>query len=309
MRAGSSSTSQRIGFWARWSDLVARRKVVARPSLATAVIVALAIPFFSMRLGHARPGQRPGRHHDPQGVRPDRAGLRRRLQLDTHLVVSGPQAQQTRPTCSTVSRHWRRARMSTRRSVHAESADQRRSRWCRSSRPRRRRTRRPPAGQEPASRRAAAVYEGTANHVYVYGQTAVYVDFAKVLVGQDAVVHRGRRRAVVPAADDRVPQPGHPAHGRGHEPVRRRRRRSALSWRSSSGAGAPRLLGIGKGGPIEAFAAGDVLRDPVRPVDGLPGVPGQPHARGVGAHQATTAARSRSVRPRPAASSPRRRSS
>ena len=55
------------------------------------------------------------------------------------------------------------------------------------------------------------LYAGTANHIYIYGDTAINVDFAKVLGAQDAAVHRGRRRAVVPAADDRVPQPRHPA--------------------------------------------------------------------------------------------------
>ena len=45
--------------------------------------------------------------------------------------------------------------------------------------------------------------------------------------------------------------------------------------------------------------AGDDARDPVRALDGLPGVPGQPHARGVGAHRTTTATRCGSARPRP----------
>ncbi len=63
------------------------------------------------------------------------------------------------------------------------------------------------------------------------------------------------------------------------------------------------------GRPDRGLRAGAVLRHPVRPVDGLPGLPGQPDARGVGAHQRQRAGHHASARPRPAASSPPRRSS
>ena len=101
---------------------------------------------------------------------------------------------------------------------------------------------------------------------------------------EDAAVLRRDHRAVVPAADARVPQPGDPADRRGDEPVRRRcivrRRRRDL----------PVGLVLRRAGHRQRRAdrrvpAGAVLRDPVRPVDGLPGVPGQPDARGVGAHR------------------------
>ena len=43
-------------------------------------------------------------------------------------------------------------------------------------------------------------------------------------------------------------------------------------------------LGLGRRGPDRGVPAGDHARHPVRPLHGLPGVPRQPHARGVGAH-------------------------
>ena len=48
------------------------------------------------------------------------------------------------------------------------------------------------------------------------------------------------------------------------------------------------LLGIDKTGPIEAFVPGDDVRDRLRPLDGLPGVPRQPDLRGVAPRPATT---------------------
>ena len=67
------------------------------------------------------------------------------------------------------------------------------------------------------------------------------------------------------------------------------------------------LLGFTKAGPIEVFMPGADVRHPVRAVHGLRGVPGQPHARGVGAHGRQSNGPSRGVRPRPAGSSPPRR--
>ena len=53
-----------------------------------------------------------------------------------------------------------------------------------------------------------------------------------------------------------------------------------------------RAAGTGRGIP-----AGDDAGDPVRALDGLPGVPGQPHARGVVAQRMTTSRRCASARP------------
>src|SRR5581483_8283995 len=47
-----------IGFWARWSEFIARRRVVVAVG-AGAVMVALAIPFFSLQLGSSDQGSDP----------------------------------------------------------------------------------------------------------------------------------------------------------------------------------------------------------------------------------------------------------
>ena len=97
-----------------------------------------------------------------------------------------------------------------------------------------------------------------------------------------ARLRRGRRAAVVPAAHRGVPQPGRRGDGGADEPAvgRRRLRRGRR--------GLPARLGhrARRGRPDRAdpgLPAGHPVRDPVRPVDGLRGVPAQPGPRGVAA--------------------------
>ena len=135
--------------------------------------------------------------------------------------------------------------------------------------------------------------------VYVGGITAIFDDFAERADRQAAAVHRRDRRARLPAADDRVPQHPRAADRGGDEParggrrVRRRHRGLPVGLRRRAARGRDRA---GRGVP-----AGDDARDPVRAVDGLPGVPGQPHARGVGAHARQRPRGARPARPRPGA--------
>ena len=57
------------GFWARWAAFVQRRPVV--PALVALVVVVLvALPFFSLRLGSSDQGNDPDRHHHPDRLRP-----------------------------------------------------------------------------------------------------------------------------------------------------------------------------------------------------------------------------------------------
>ncbi len=65
--------------WARWSARLERAPLV--PAMAAvAVIVLLALPFFSLRLGASDQGNDPTHDHDPSGLRPAGDGLRSRLQ-------------------------------------------------------------------------------------------------------------------------------------------------------------------------------------------------------------------------------------
>lgn len=56
--SGDSNPSTDAGFWTRWSETVRRRPVVVAV-LATGVMAALAVPYFSMRLGSSDNGSSP----------------------------------------------------------------------------------------------------------------------------------------------------------------------------------------------------------------------------------------------------------
>ena len=251
-----------------------------------------------------RPGQRPEGLDDPHRLRPDRYGVRRRLQLHARGGRRTGPAQPTGVPAEGVATRLRPRPASTRPAVPCDPAQQRPSPSCRSSRRRRRRMRRRPTSwsRHLRSRTLPPLYDGTANHIYVYGDTAINVDFAKVLsrkmplfiavvVGLSFLLLLiAFRSLVIPltaAVMNLLAAGGVVRSRRGDLPVR-------------LGLGS---LGARQGRPDRCLGTGDVLRDPVRTVDGLPGVPRQPHARGMGAHQGQPARRSSSARPRPAASS------
>ena len=104
VRAGKFVGVETVGFWARWSQLVARRRVVlgvvARPSCGAGDSVLLPAP-----RRHADQGNDPSRHHDPDRLRPDRREFRRRLQLDADAVVDGPRgpAPRHRPSAAALA--------------------------------------------------------------------------------------------------------------------------------------------------------------------------------------------------------------
>ena len=66
------------GAWARLAAFVQRHPAPLAVAAATVMLV-LAIPVLSLRLGSSDAGQRPGRHHHPPGLRPARRRLRPRL--------------------------------------------------------------------------------------------------------------------------------------------------------------------------------------------------------------------------------------
>jgi RND superfamily putative drug exporter len=121
---------------------------------------------------------------------------------------------------------------------------------------------------------------GTTMTVYVGGATAIFNDFAGVLTGK-VPLFLGAGLHLVAGG---VPEPARAGDGGGDEHSRRgglvRRDRGVLPVGLGIGAARPGRRRAGRGVP-----AGDHAFGAVRPVDGLPGVPGQPDARGVGAHQ------------------------
>ena len=140
----------------------------------------------------------------------------------------------------------------------------------------------------------------------VGGTTAGYVDLAAEIAEPPDHHDRRGRRAQLHAADAGLPLDRDPADRGADEPDLDRRglRRGHRGVREGLGR---EPGGARRRGPDRLLRAADDVRDPLRPVDGLRGVPDDAHQGGVAAHAATTAAPSSRASPPRAASSPRRR--
>ncbi len=179
VRAGTFDLSEHHGFWYRWSRLVQRRRTVLGFA-ALVLLVALAIPFFSMRLGSSDQGNDPSSSTTRKGYDLIAQGFGRGYNSGLQLVVSGPQANDKAYLSKITDA------LSKVRDVAPESV------------------RTVPAGREIAlitfksttspqdvkttdlvknlrSNVLPPLYTGTSDHIYVYGVTAIFVDFAKVL--------------------------------------------------------------------------------------------------------------------------------
>ena len=199
--------------WARWTGVAAAGARRCSPPLAAIVMIVIAIPFFSMRLGSADAGT------DPSGTTTRKAydllakGFGPGYNGPLELVAKVDNAAQLK-RASTAPR---RGRQETATSSPPRPLlflpGTRRPSVCRDrqrlSRRARRRPPRPPTCSnasattiDPRRRRAAA-----ASTVLVGGTTAIFEDFSHVCSQQAAAVHRDRRRCSVPAADGGVPQP------------------------------------------------------------------------------------------------------
>jgi RND superfamily putative drug exporter len=238
-------------FWTRWAHLVERRHVVLG-AVASAVIVALAIPFFSMRMGHADQGNDPASTTTRKGYDLIAQGFGVGYNSTLTLVVSGPDAQALAEKVGTAVRSVRdvdpasvyvptkplTARIAI---VSVKSTTSPEDVKTTDLVHRLRNDVLPP------------VYGGTGSHVYVYGQTAVYADFTHVLskkmplfIGAVVLLSflllmLAFRSLVVPATAALM---NLFAAGASFGVIV-----AIFQW----GWGAE-ALGIGKGGPIEAFA-------------------------------------------------------
>jgi putative drug exporter of the RND superfamily len=249
--AAQRSAHPRTGVWARWANVVAARKAILGP-VAAGVIILLAIPFFSMRMGHADQGNDPSNTTSRKGYDLISQGFGVGYNSTLTLVVSGPNVQATadkvgaavrtvkyvdptsvfvlpKPLTDTVTIVSIKSTTSpedakTTQLVHTLRDDVL-----------------PP------------VYQGTGDHVYVYGQTAVYVDFTHVLSTKmplfiGAVVLLSFLLLMIAFRSIVVPLTAAVmnlfAAGASFGIIV-----AIFQW----GWGAE-ALGIGKGGPIEAFA-------------------------------------------------------
>ena len=251
VRLGTYLASSRPGFWTTWSELVARRKAILGVA-AAAVIVTLAIPFFSIRLGHADQGNDPSGSTTRKGYDLIGQGFGVGYNSTLTLVASGPNVEQLaqkvaaavktvpdvdpssvfalpKPLSSTL----------TIVSIKSTTApeDLKTTDLVKNLR----------------NNVLPQIYAGTGDHVYVYGQTAVYVDFAHVLASKmplfvGAVVLLSFLLLLLAFRSIVVPLTAAVmnlfAAGASFGVIV-----AIFQWGWGANA-----LGIGKGGPIEAFA-------------------------------------------------------
>jgi RND superfamily putative drug exporter len=167
------------GFWYRWSRLVEKRRIVLGV-IAGAVLVVLALPFFSMRLGSSDQGNDPKSSTTRKGYDLIAQGFGPGYNSSLQLVIDGPGAAdsaylqrvttalkgvtdvapssvQAVPTGKNIGLIVFKSVTSPQDAKTTELVKQLRADIL------------PP------------LYAGTQNHVYVYGATAIFVDFAKVL--------------------------------------------------------------------------------------------------------------------------------
>ncbi|ABW13043.1 MMPL domain protein [Parafrankia sp. EAN1pec] len=179
VRAGEFIDDRPVGGWARWSRFVAGRPVVVA-IVSGAIMVAIALPFFSMELGASDQGSDPKSSTTRDGYDLIASDFGVGYNSTLEAVVSGPGAsdqaylQRVTKTLSAVpgidpgslgtvplAENVAFVTFKTTTSPQSEKTYEL-VRHLRS-------TTLPP------------LYDGTANHIYTYGDTAINVDFAAVL--------------------------------------------------------------------------------------------------------------------------------
>ena len=179
VRAGNFIDGRPLGFWARWSDFVARRRI-AVAVCSGAVMVALAIPFFSLQLGASDQGSDPKNSTTRIGydlisqefgigynsvleavVNGPGASDQAFLQRVTHTLAAVPGIDTTSLGTVPLTRDIAFVSFKTTTSPQSEKTYE--------------------LVRHLRSDVLPPLYQGTANRIYTYGDTAINVDFAKVL--------------------------------------------------------------------------------------------------------------------------------
>jgi putative drug exporter of the RND superfamily len=179
VRAGRFMDGHPTGFWARWSRLVAAHKITLGLAGA-AVIVGLALPFFSMRLGQGDQGNDPSGTTTRAGydlvARDFGAGYNSNLEA----VIDGPDATD-KAYLQKVSQALSSTSGVDPASVHTIPLNDSAAMVSFKSTASPQDAKTYSLVRHLRSDVLPPTYDGTANHVYVYGDTARQVDFAKVL--------------------------------------------------------------------------------------------------------------------------------
>ena len=179
VRAGEFIGDQPTGFWARWSEFVARRKIIVAV-VSGAIMIALAVPFFSLQLGASDQGSDPKGSTTRTGYDLIATEFGVGYNSTLEAVVNGPGASQpaylkrvagvlaatpgvdkTSIGAAPLTSSLAFLTFKTTTSPQSEQTYQ--------------------LVRDLRSTTLPPLYNGTANHIYMYGDTAVNVDFATVL--------------------------------------------------------------------------------------------------------------------------------
>ena len=309
MREGKHRVTDESRRWARWANVIQQAPGgVRRDRDADHGRARDPVLLDAARLG--RRGQRSRQLDHAQGLRPARQGLRSRATTArcswSPQVKSAPSRRRSRASCEKVASTPGRRRLD-------EALDPPGRRRSCAGRDRQRLPEGLAAGRldvRPAAEGARHGRSGRhTRHRAARARRRDDGDLRRLQpdpLEQAAAVHRDRRAAQLPVADGGVPQPADPADSGGHERAlgRRgvRRRHGGVPVRLGSQPARHRRDGADRGVP-----AGADVPDPVRPLDGLRGVPDQPHLRGVAPpRRQPRGGHARSRRDRPHDHAPRR---
>ncbi|WP_375483545.1 MMPL family transporter [uncultured Jatrophihabitans sp.] len=179
VREGRFDSDQQVGLWARWSRFVERRSIVVAIGAAV-VMVALAIPFFSLELGSSDQGSDPKTSTTRAGYDLISKDFGVGYNSALEAVVSGPGASD-RAYLQKVSAALIATKGIDRSSVAAAplTKDVAFVSFKTTSSPQSEKTYN--VVRHLRSTTFPQLYQGTSNHIYAYGETAINVDFAKVL--------------------------------------------------------------------------------------------------------------------------------
>ncbi|HEV2887158.1 MAG TPA: MMPL family transporter, partial [Jatrophihabitans sp.] len=179
VRAGTFDLSEHRDFWYRWSHLVERRKL-ALGAAALIALAVLAVPFFSMRLGSSDQGNDPKASTTRKGYDLIAQGFGPGYNSGLQLVVSGPDAAD-QEYLGRVSQRLASVADVAPASVRAFPVGPNIALITFKSTTSPQDARTTDLVKKLRGTVLPPLYAGTGNHIYVYGITAIFVDFAKVL--------------------------------------------------------------------------------------------------------------------------------
>jgi RND superfamily putative drug exporter len=179
VRAGQVIYTAERGRWFAWARFVQKHSTLTFAA-ALVIIGLLAVPFFSLRLGHADQSNDPAGTTTRRGYDMIQTAFGKGYNSNLELVISGPQASDKaylNRVSTTLAGVPDVAKDSI--SVQPVKHDVALVAFKSTTGPQDAKT--DTLVKTLRGKVLPQLYEGTGNHIYVYGMTAIMVDFAKVL--------------------------------------------------------------------------------------------------------------------------------